>query len=173
MTNIDWIDFASKNQEPVLKCIGEVIKRITLPIDIKKIPEIIKVDIKLTPAEFQKLEPEEIYIRWINYHLGRKKLFKRIHNLGKDMAYLQVLETILKVQGIALVNKSKDKATNLVEATKNVRIPDLIKPHAITSGTETLIAIFVSFLFKYKHCIEKFSEKEVKAIKIEEEDNSL
>jgi len=33
-----------------------------------------------------KLKPEDILIRWVNYHLAKAGQEKRIKNLGKDLA---------------------------------------------------------------------------------------
>ena len=42
-----------------------------------------------------KVQPEEIYIRWVNYHLEKKGKAERIANLGDDIKDLKVLHTLL------------------------------------------------------------------------------
>lgn len=37
-------------------------------------------------ADFRRLKPEEILVRWVNFHLKAAGQEQRISNLGKDIA---------------------------------------------------------------------------------------
>ena len=59
---------------------------LTKGIDLKDCPEIMRLaeeGEQLT--DLLKLPPEQILIRWINYHLKKKKQDRRVNNLGGDL----------------------------------------------------------------------------------------
>jgi hypothetical protein len=38
-----------------------------------------------TIEDLLRLSPEQILLRWVNYHLSRSNTDKRIHNFGEDI----------------------------------------------------------------------------------------
>jgi len=46
----------------------------------------------------QSMQPEQILVRWVNFHLKKEGVDKRINNLGKDLAdseaYIHLLHSL-------------------------------------------------------------------------------
>ena len=88
MIGIDWNNFNNlKSPHLVLTFVWQACRLyLTKAIDLSHCPEIFRLlkegeDIK----DLQKLKPEEILIRWINYHLREAGQDRQITNLGKDL----------------------------------------------------------------------------------------
>ena len=59
---------------------------LTKSIDLQHVPEIMRLaeegeELK----DLQKLPPEQILVRWINYHLKKRGQERRVTNLGGDL----------------------------------------------------------------------------------------
>lgn len=88
MIGIDWTNF-NKLETPhlVLGFVWQACRMaLTRAIDLQHCPEIFRLlkegeEIK----DLKKLKPEEILIRWINYHLNEAGETRRVENLGKDL----------------------------------------------------------------------------------------
>jgi len=69
---------------------------LTKSIDLKHCPEIMRLaeeGEELT--DLLKLPPETILIRWINYHLKKQGVERRVHNLGGDLKDSKALIYVL------------------------------------------------------------------------------
>jgi len=59
---------------------------LTKAIDIQHCPEIFRLlEEGETIKDLMKLKPEEILIRWINYHLREAGQTRQVKNLGTDL----------------------------------------------------------------------------------------
>ena len=87
MVGIDAQSFLDKNPQAMLGVLWQVVRIIsTKKIVLKDVPEIIRLaegDEEM--KDLQKLPPENILIRWINFHLKNAGQDTKITNLGKDL----------------------------------------------------------------------------------------
>jgi len=59
---------------------------LTKSIDLKQCPEIMRLaEDGEQLQDLLKLPPETILIRWINYHLRKEKIDRKVNNLGGDL----------------------------------------------------------------------------------------
>lgn len=59
---------------------------LTKSIDLKNCPEIIRLALEGEELhDLVKLPPETILIRWVNFHLEKSGVERRINNLGGDL----------------------------------------------------------------------------------------
>lgn len=81
-------DFMKKVPHLILGVIWRVIRQIAVQhIMLKDCPEIMRLaEEGETLEDLMKLPPEQILIRWINFHLAKNNQSRRIKNLGKDTA---------------------------------------------------------------------------------------
>lgn len=64
-----------------------------------------------TPEDLKKLSPEQILIRWVNYHLRNAGVDRRIRNFQEDIkVLLKLVEFVIFLYVILLNN---DKLLNL------------------------------------------------------------
>jgi len=81
-------DFMKKVPHLILGVIWRVIRQIAVQhIMLKDCPEIMRLaEEGETLEDLMKLPPEQILIRWVNFHLAKNNQSRRIKNLGKDTA---------------------------------------------------------------------------------------
>lgn len=71
----------------ILAVIWQVMRLyLTKSIDLKQCPEIMRLAEEGEQLQdLLKLPPETILIRWINYHLRKQKIDRKVNNLGGDL----------------------------------------------------------------------------------------
>lgn len=103
-------------------------------------------------ASFMKLPPEEILLRWVNYHLAKANSSRRMTNFTgdvKDSEIYSVLTNQLDPAKCSLVNESDPigRATHVIRNAANLGAEIFIKPKDITDGNKKLNISFVAVLF--------------------------
>ncbi len=85
--NVGPENFIKKQPHLILGVIWQVIRiAITRSIGLKDVPEIANLlqdGEELT--DLLKLNPEQILIRWLNFHLKKNGTDRRVNNLGADL----------------------------------------------------------------------------------------
>lgn len=83
--------------------------------------------------DLMKLTPEEILIRWINYHLRQAGQTRQVKNLGKDLQDSEAMYYVLNQldkQKCPLTHKDeKDdlkRAQELMNNSKDLGVPDVV-----------------------------------------------
>ncbi len=118
-----------------------------------------------------KLTAEAILIRWINFHLKKQGVDKKVGNLGGDLkdsvAMLHVLHSLdagkcNSGEGLAEADLVKRAAVTIRNA-EALGVPALVRPSDITSGNAKLLTIFVAEVFNAKHGLEELNEEEMEA----------
>jgi hypothetical protein len=120
------------------------------------------------PSALGKLKPEEILVRWINYHLRKNgQDDKQVKNLGKDLINSHALTHVLNrldKDKCSLDSLSGDdntaKASAVIANSIAIGVPDLISPEDITSGEEKVLTLYVAYMFNTKHGLEELTEEE-------------
>ena len=121
-------------------------------------------------VDLMKLPPEQILIRWINYHLKKQGQDRKVTNLGKDLsdsiALIHVLNSLDKstcsLDGLQEEDNIK-RAEKMIRNAEALGVPPLVRPSDITSGNVKINTIFVAEIFNTKHGLEELNEKELEA----------
>ncbi|VBB79678.1 Putative Fimbrin [Podospora comata] len=144
VVNIGAGDIAEVREHLILGLIWQVIRRGLLgKIDIKLHPELYRLlDEDETLEQFLRLPPEQILLRWFNYHLKAANWPNRVTNFSSDRA-----EEVL--QNADLLGCRK-----------------FLSPSSLVAGNPKLNLAFVANLFNTHPCLDPITEEE----KLEVED---
>lgn len=103
IVNIDADDLAKGKQHLVLGLLWQII-RIGLfsQIDLVHVPGLVRLlrDGE-TLADLQRLSPEQILIRWVNYHMEQAGQNRRLNNFTTDVTDSEIYTYLLKQIGPA------------------------------------------------------------------------
>ncbi|KAK2154859.1 hypothetical protein LSH36_255g00034 [Paralvinella palmiformis] len=117
-----------------------------------------------TLEEFMKLSPEQILIRWVNYHLDRSGCGRQISNFQGDikdsMAYIYLLHQIApRDKGVTTmaVNESDEleRAERMLQEADKIECRSFVSPRDVVSGNYKLNLAFVANLFNTYPALEK------------------
>ena len=101
---------------------------------------------KEEPSDLWNLLPEELLLRWFNFHLSLGK-FKTISNFTTDLkdgtAYLQLLSQIAPTT----TSSAEDSITKIVEISGKLKCDDLLLAEDIVQGTPRFNVLFIAQLF--------------------------
>lgn len=124
-----------------------------------------------------KLPPETILIRWINFHLKKQGVERRVNNLGSDLKDSQALLYVLNrldatkctLEGLKEEDNIK-RAEIMILNAESIGVPPLVRPSDIAAGNVKLNTVFVAELFNTKHGLEELTEEEIAKIGIINDD---
>ncbi|XP_022091894.1 plastin-2-like [Acanthaster planci] len=110
-----------------------------------------------TQDELIALSPEEILIRWVNYHLKRAGSTRLITNLGNDLQNSEIYGILLLQIGPAEAGITQIvsgdpplvKAKAVLANAARIKCDDFVTPEDVVSGNENLNMAFVANLFHY------------------------
>ena len=147
-------------------------------IDLKHVPEITRL---LEEGEelhdLQKLPPEKILIRWLNYHLEKDGTDRRVSNFGKDLAdgdvYIRVIHQLDKNSLSKDLLNEDDKVKRgqgIIKGAEKLGVTSAIKPSDIASGNVKLNTLFCSLIFNAKHGLAELEADDYEAAKMLEDD---
>lgn len=161
----DLISSAEEHKEYlVLGLIWQIVKiQLLSQISIKDTPELVRL---LAEGEelkdMLKLPPEEILVRWVNYHLAKEGLTRRVTNLSGDLkdgeVYLALLHSLdagkcPKDAAMASSDPSA-RAAAAIDNAKAIEVPCFVHPGDITSGNKRLNLAFMAQIFNTRHGLE-------------------
>lgn len=147
-----------KREHIILGLMWQIIKiYISSKITLKRHPEIILLK---RPDEaddiLQKLNYEEILIRWANYHIQKHGGDKFIKNVGSDMvdgyAYGHILKSVAPSLPANYFDLSPEKrAEAVIDTCKQEGINSPINASGITSGNARLNTLLMAEIFNNRH----------------------
>lgn len=127
--------------------------------------------------DLMKLAPETILIRWINFHLKKQNVDRRVNNLGGDLKDSQALLYVLNRLepskcSLEPLNESDNlkRAEIMINYAESLGVPPLVRPSDITTGNVKLNTVFVAELFNTKHGLEELTEEEIQKFGILNDD---
>jgi len=147
-------------------------------ISLKDTPEIMRLAEKDEDlAALNKLAPEKLLVRWINFHLEKAGQSRRVENLGPDLkdsfALFHVLNQLdsakCPLDGIEdqdLVSRGDKMVAN----SKALGVPDLVNGSAICKGNAKVNTVFVAEIFNIKHGLEELTKEEYDAANLVDDD---
>ena len=147
---------ANKNPSMALGLMWQIAKQIMLQkINLKNFPELVRL---LNPGEqlsdLLKLSPEQLLLRWFNYHLKQAGYDKPITNFSGDVKdsekYIVLLNQLDKNKcdksGLQESDLSK-RAAKVLNDAKKLGANSYINPKDIVSGNSKLNTLFVASIF--------------------------
>jgi len=146
-------------------------------INLKNHPELIALlEEGETLADLLKLPPEQLLLRWFNYHL-KNAGHKKINNFGPDVrdsdAYLTLLNQLDKNQCSLDGLKTPDTAVRAQTTIKNAEklgVKPMIKNTDIVAGNPKLNLAFTAAIFNQCPGLTKLSEEEIKKFGLMDDD---
>ena len=158
-----------KNYIMVLGLMWQVVKLVVLcNIQLKHHPELIRL---LNPGEqlsdLLKLSPEQLLLRWFNYHLKAANYDKKITNFSGDVKDSEKYTILLNQLNSSLCDKSalnesdkKKRAQKVIDNSKKLGAESYITPDDIVAGNNKLNTLFVASIFNAYPGLEPATEKE-------------
>ncbi|ODV95707.1 hypothetical protein PACTADRAFT_50387 [Pachysolen tannophilus NRRL Y-2460] len=169
VVNVHAEDIIEGKEHLILGLIWQIIRRGLLSkIDIKLHPELYRLlEEDETLEQFLRLPPEQILIRWFNYHLKLANWNRRISNFSKDVSdgenYTILLNQLKPEYCSRDPLQTKDlltRAEQILENADKIECRKYLTPTALVNGDPKLNLAFVAHLFNTYPGLEPIEESE-------------
>ncbi|CAK4116900.1 unnamed protein product [Aphanomyces euteiches] len=171
IVNIGTSDLLEGKPILVLGLVWQLIKiQLTSTINLKNHPELVRLLFDGESLEdFMQLPPDQILLRWVNYHLAAANHDKRIANFGRDIAdataYSVLLHHIAASKcDLAREPTALERAAHVIRNAEKIGVDPFIKPTDITMGNTKLNLGFVAQLFNTCPALDVVDVAELKDI---------
>ncbi|CUS25031.1 LAQU0S25e00342g1_1 [Lachancea quebecensis] len=177
VVNVHSEDIIEGKEHLIMGMIWQIIRRGLLSkIDIKHHPELYRLlEDDETLEQFLRLPPEQILLRWFNYHLKQAGWSRRVANFSKDVSDGENYTILLNQLAPELCSRAPlqtaDLLTRAEQVLQNAEKLDCRKyltPSALVAGNPKLNLAFVAHLFNTHPGLQPIEESE--NIEIEEFD---
>lgn len=176
VVNIGSGDIIEVREHLILGLIWQIIRRGLLgKIDIKLHPELYRLlEEDETLEQFLRLPPEQILLRWFNYHLKAANWPRRVNNFSTDVKdgenYAVLLAQIGHEYGCSRAPlQTRDlmqRAEEVLQDADKLSCRKFLTPKSLVAGNPKLNLAFVANLFNTHPCLDPITEEE----KLEVED---
>lgn len=175
VVNVHAEDIIEGREHLVLGLIWQVIRRGLLSkIDIKLHPELYRLlEEDETLEQFLRLPPEQILLRWFNFHLKAANWPRRVNNFSKDVSdaenYTVLLNQLVPEHCSLAPLDTKDllkRAGQVLDNAEKIGARKYLTPTALVAGNPKLNLAFVAHLFNTYPGLDPITEED----KIEIED---
>lgn len=176
VVNIGSGDIIEVREHLILGLIWQIIRRGLLgKIDIKLHPELYRLlEEDETLEQFLRLPPEQILLRWFNYHLKAANWPRRVNNFSSDVKdgenYAVLLAQIGHEYGCSRAPlQTRDlmqRAEEVLQDADKLSCRKFLTPKSLVAGNPKLNLAFVANLFNTHPCLDPITEEE----KLEVED---
>ncbi|KAG1420073.1 hypothetical protein G6F58_004330 [Rhizopus delemar] len=173
VVNIGSSDIIEGREHLILGLIWQIIKRGLLSkIDIKQHPELYRLlEQDETLDDFLKLPPDQILIRWFNYHLKAAGWERRVSNFSKDVADGENYTILLNQLKPELCSRAPLQERDLLKRAEMVLVNaekidcrKYLTPTALVAGNPKLNLAFVAHLFNTHPGLDPLTEEEAPEI---------
>ncbi|RMJ16334.1 Fimbrin [Fusarium euwallaceae] len=176
VVNIGAGDIIEVREHLILGLIWQIIRRGLLgKIDIKLHPELYRLlEEDETLEQFLRLPPEQILLRWFNYHLKAANWGRKVNNFSSDVKdgenYAVLLAQIGPEYGVTRAPLQKqdlhDRAEAVLQEADKLGCRKFLTPKSLVAGNPKLNLAFVANLFNNHPALDPITEEE----KLEVED---
>lgn len=175
VVNIGSGDIIEVKEHLILGLIWQVIRRGLLgKIDIKLHPELYRLlEDDETLEQFLRLPPEQILLRWFNYHLKAAKWERRVANFSKDVSDAENYTILLNQLAPDQCSRGPLQTRDLLQRAEQVLVNadklgcrKFLTPKSLVAGNPKLNLAFVAHLFNTHPGLDPITEEE----KLEVED---
>ncbi|EHL00434.1 putative Fimbrin [Glarea lozoyensis 74030] len=169
VVNIGSGDIIEVREHLILGLIWQVIRRGLLgKIDIKLHPELYRLlEEDETLEQFLRLPPEQILLRWVNYHLKAANWPRRVSNFSTDVKdaenYTVLLAQIAPDHCTRGPLQTRDLHQRAEQVLQNADLLDCRKfltPSSLVAGNPKLNLAFVANLFNTHPALDPITEEE-------------
>jgi plastin-1 len=169
VVNIGSGDIIEVREHLILGLIWQVIRRGLLgKIDIKLHPELYRLlEEDETLEQFLRLPPEQILLRWVNYHLKAANWPRRVQNFSSDVKdaenYTVLLAQIAPDQCTRGPLQTRDllqRAEQVLQNADTLGCRKFLTPTSLVAGNPKLNLAFVANLFNTHPALDPITEEE-------------
>lgn len=175
VVNVHAEDIIDGKEHLILGLIWQIIRKGLLSkIDIKLHPELYRLlEEDETLEQFLRLPPEQILLRWFNYHLKRANWHRTVNNFSKDVAdgenYTVLMNQLVPEECSLSPLNTPDllkRAEQILDNAERINSRKYLTPTALVAGNPKLNLAFVAHLFNTHPGLDPITEDD----KIEIED---
>ena len=146
-------------------------------VNLKSHPQLIRLlkDGEVV-GDLLKLHPEDLLLRWFNFHLtnaGHPDSIKNFtHDIKDSDKYLVLLNQLNKQCDKSAMKESdlNKKAQSVLDNAKKINVESYIKPSDICEGNQKLNVLFTAAIFNECHGLDPLTEEEYQAAGLLEDD---
>ncbi|QSZ31650.1 hypothetical protein DSL72_001217 [Monilinia vaccinii-corymbosi] len=169
VVNIGSGDIIEVREHLILGLIWQVIRRGLLnKIDIKLHPELYRLlEDDETLEQFLRLPPEQILLRWFNYHLKAANWPRRVANFSSDVKdaenYTVLLSQIAPEfcdRGPLQTRDLLQRAEQVLQNADQLDCRKFLTPSSLVAGNPKLNLAFVANLFNTRPALDPITEEE-------------
>ncbi|KAJ3478794.1 hypothetical protein NLI96_g9510 [Meripilus lineatus] len=171
VVNIGPTDIQEGREHLILGLIWQVIRRGLLSqVDIKIHPELYRLcEEGETIDDLLRLTPDQILLRWFNYHLKQAGWQRRVNNFSRDVSdgenYTILLNQLKPDQCSRAPLQTRDiraRAEQVLQNAANIGCRKYLTPASLVAGNPRLNLAFVANLFNNHPGLEPLDEQEAK-----------
>ncbi|KAK7031297.1 fimbrin [Paramarasmius palmivorus] len=171
VVNIGSTDIAEGREHLILGLIWQVIRRgLLAQVDIKLHPELYRLcEEGETIDDLLRLTPDQILLRWFNYHLKAAGWKRRVNNFSKDVSdgeNYTVLLHQLKPDDCSLAplqtSDVKQRAEQVLQNADKIGCRKYLTPSSLVAGNPRLNLAFVANLFNTHPDFDAEGEREAR-----------
>ncbi|OAA35035.1 fimbrin [Metarhizium rileyi] len=180
VVNIGAGDIVEVREHLILGLIWQIIRRGLLSkIDIKLHPELYRLLRKgETLEQFLRLPPDQILLRWFNYHLEAANWPGRVNNFDKDVKdgqnYAVLLSQIGREYGCTRAPlNTRDllqRAEEVLQESDKLGCRKFLTPKSLVGGNPRLNLAFVANLFNNHPALDPITEEEKVKVQVNDFD---
>ena len=169
VVNIGSEDIMAVREHLILGLIWQIIRRGLLgKIDIKLHPELYRLlEEDETLEQFLRLPPEQILLRWFNYHLKNAKWERRVNNFSNDVKDGENYTVLLNQLSPENCSRSPLQTRDLLQRAEQVLTNaekldcrKFLTPTSLVAGNPKLNLAFVANLFNTHPGLEPLTEED-------------
>lgn len=173
VVNVGAKDIQDGTEHIILGLIWQIVRiGLLSSITLANHPELYRL---LEPGEeigdLLKLSPEQILLRWFNYHLKQANHPRRVNNFGGDIKDSENYTILLHQLSPGQCDKSAlgmsdptQRATRVLDNADKLGCKKFVKPSDIVKGNPKLNLAFVANLFNTHPGLEPLSQEELAAL---------
>merc|ERR1711916_281979 len=169
VVNVGHDDPTSGKQHIILGLVWQIIRIGLLnSINLQNHPELYRLlEDGETMEDFLKLPPDQILLRWVNYHLAAANHPKRINNFGKDVkdseAFTVLLHQLNRDCTMDALNESDnvDRAEIMLQQADKLGCRKFVTPRDVAAPNSKLNFAFVANLFNTCPGLAELTEEEL------------
>jgi len=171
VVNIGSSDLAEGREHLILGLIWQIIRRgLLAQVDIKLHPELYRLcEEGETIDDLLRLTPDQILLRWFNYHLKAAGWNRRVNNFSRDVSdgenYTVLLNQLKPDQCSRAPLQTRDlktRAEQVLQNAEKIGCRKYLTPSSLVSGNPRLNLAFVANLFNTHPGLEPLDEQEAK-----------
>ncbi|KAF2724023.1 hypothetical protein K431DRAFT_310369 [Polychaeton citri CBS 116435] len=169
VVNIGSGDIIEVREHLILGLIWQIIRRGLLgKIDIKLHPELYRLlEEDETLEQFLRLPPEQILLRWFNYHLKNAKWHRQVSNFSSDVkdgenytVLLNQLKPEICSRGPLQTRDLLQRAEEVLQNADKLECRKFLTPTSLVAGNPKLNLAFVANLFNTHPGLDPITEEE-------------